>query len=471
MPMILSANIQMAALGTALLLAGCGKHPVASWSPDKSEASAQLKPFVAAQEIQARALAKQDGNPLPAEFEAFFKAAETGDWQKATNLFGLMRKRLDADSHLRGSWWSATLDADGVFAVFSPGDKYAIVFGQDIIRSLPAGCIYFGGTDPGRFAVTALMASHADGKPFFMCSQNPLADVTYLHYLRAMYGGKIHGLTDENLQKSLEDYMTEAQRRLAHDRQFPNEPKQLKPGDEDVRMDSNGRIQLASQLAAIGVRERLTKVLFDKNPDREFFVEESYPLDWMYPLLEPHGLIMKINRQPPPELAEETVQRDRDYWMNYVAPMIGAWLKPDTTVEAVAAFTEKIHVKKDWSGFAGDPQFVQNDYWANSFSKLRSSLGGLYAWRAHHTASAAEKPRLSDAADFAFRQAWALGPASPETVFRYVDFLKSEGRPADALLVAETAAKLPQRQDSNGGQLRDLITSLKQSANAKPASQ
>jgi len=56
-------------------------------------------------------------------------------------------------------------------------------------------------------------------------------------------------------------------------------------------------------------------------------------------------------------------------------------------------------------------------------------------------------------------------------VFRYVDFLKSEGRPADALLVAETAAKLPQRQDSNGGQLRDLITSLKQSANAKPASQ
>jgi hypothetical protein len=490
-----TGKILVAVLGTALFWAGCGKkYPASSWSLDKSGASAQLKQFVAAQEIQARALAKQDGNKLPPEFDAFYKAAETGDWQAATNLFGQMRKRLDGDSSLLGSWWSATLDAYGVFVVFPPGDKYAMAFGNDIIKSIPAGSIYFGGADPGRFVVTALQKSQVDGSvlvggiltnlngttanhiarlntdgtldtaftsPFFILSQNPLADVTYLHYLRAMYGGKIYTPTDEDLQKSFRDYTTDAQRRLAHDQQFPNEPKQLMPG-EDVRLDTNGQIRLSGQMNVIGIRELLTKTIFDKNPDREFYVVEGFPLDWMYPYLEPHDLIMKINRQPLPALSDEIVQRDSDYWTKYVTPMIGGWLKPDTTIEEVAAFAEKIHVKKDLSGFAGDPQFVQSEYWCENFSKLRSSIGGLYEWRAQHTADAAEKKRMNDAADFAFRQAWALCPYSTETVFRYVNLLLSQGRTADAVLVAETAAKMPQMQGINGGQIGGLIQQLKQ---------
>jgi hypothetical protein len=272
-----------------------------------------------------------------------------------------------------------------------------------------------------------------------------------------MYGGKIHTLTDEDLQKSLQDYTTDAQRRLAHDQQFPNEPRQLKSGEE-VRLDSNGQIQLSRQMNVIGVRELLTKTIFDKNPDREFYLVEGFPLDWMYPHLEPHGLIMKINRQQLPELSDEIVQRDSDYWAKYLTPMIGGWLKPDTTIEEVAAFAEIIHVKKDWSAFAGDPQFVQSEYWCEIFSKLRSSIGGLYAWRAQHATDATEQKRMNDAADFAFRQAWALCPYSLETVFRYVNLLGSQNRRADALLVAETAAKIPSMQGN--GPLRALVTEL-----------
>ena len=461
-----TGKILVAILGTAMFLAGCGKNPATSWSLDQSGASTQLKRFVTAQETQARVLAQQEGHKLPSDFDAFYKAAETGDWQEATNLFGRLAKSVKNDGSLLGSWWSATLDAYGVFELFPPGDKYAIAFGNDIIQSIPEGGIYFGGTDPGRFVVTALMESHADGKPFFMLSQGPLADATYLHYLRAMYGGKIHTPTDEDLQQSLQNYKADAQRRLAHDRQFPNEPGQLKPG-EDVRLDSNGQIQVSGHMSVIGVRALLTKTIFDRNPDREFYIEESFPFDWMYPRLEPHGLIMKIHRQPLPGLSDEIVQRDRDYWTKYMAPMIGGWLKPDTTVEEIAAFAEKIQVKKDLSGFAGDPQFVQNECWCKGFSKLRSSIGGLYAWRAQHAADAGEKQRMNDAADFAFRQAWALCPYSLETVFRQVNLLMSEGRTADALLIAETAAQMPQMQDSNGGSLRDLITHLKQSQKAK----
>jgi hypothetical protein len=445
-------------LGIGLVIGGCAKkHSASSWSLDKSGASTQLKQFVAAQETQARALAKQDGNKLPSDFDAFYKAAETGDWQDATNLFEQMAKRVDADSSLRGSWFSATLDAYGVFELFPQGDKYAIAFGKDIIQSIPAGSIYFGGADPGRFVVTALMESHADGKPFFTLSQNALTDVTYLHYLRAMYGGKIHVLTDEDLQKSFQDYTTDAQRRLSHDQQFPNEPRQLKPG-EHVNLDSNGRIQMSGQMNVIGIRELLTKTIFDRNPDREFYLVEGFPLDWMYPYLEPHGLIMKINRQQLPELSDEIVQRDSDYWTKYVTPMIGGWLKPDTTIEEVAAFAEKIHVKKDLSGFAGDPQFSQSEYLCKNFSKLRSTIGGLYEWRAQHAADAGEKKRMNDAADFAFRQSWALCPYSTETVFRYVDLLISQNRRADALLVAETAAKMPEMKGND--QLRALVTEL-----------
>ena len=447
----------------ALLINGCGKkQPASAWSLDKSEASAQLKQFVAAQEIQARALAKQDGNKLPSDFDAFYKAAETGNWQDATNLFEQMRKLLDGDSSLRGSWWSATLDAYGVFELFPSDDKYATAFGNDIIQSTPPGSIYFGGTDPGRFVVTALMESHADGKPFFMLSQNPLADVTYLHYLRAMYGGKIYTPTDEDLQKGFQDYTTDAERRLAHDQQFPNEPRQIRPG-EDVRRDSNGRIQVSGHMAVMEINGLLVKTIFDKNPDREFYIEESFPLDWLYPNLEPHGLIMKIDRQPLTSLSDEIVRNDSDYWTQYVTPMIGDWLNNDTTVKEVAAFAEKIYLKNDLSGFKGDPQFIQNSNAQKMFSKLRSSIGGLYAWRAQHAADADEKERMNDAADFAFRQAWA-----PETVFRYVNLLLGEGRTADAILVAETAAKMPQiKEQDEERQFNSLLKQLKQYRNKK----
>ncbi|HOX04467.1 MAG TPA: hypothetical protein P5555_19690 [Candidatus Paceibacterota bacterium] len=50
----------------------------------------------------------------------------------------------------------------------------------------------------------------------------------------------------------------------------------------------------------IGINALLARKLFDANPGREFYIEESFPLDWMYPHLSPHGLIMKIHRQPLP---------------------------------------------------------------------------------------------------------------------------------------------------------------------------
>ena len=223
-------------------------------------------------------------------------------------------------------------------------------------------------------------------------------------------------------------------------------------------------------MARIEVKSLMAKLIFDKNPDREFYIEESFPFDWMYPYLEPHGLIFKLNHQPLPGLSDEIVRQNHDYWRRVVRPMIGDWLTDETSVEHVAAFVKKIFGNQDFRGFTGDQRYIYNAYSQRMFSKLRSSLAGLYAWRMQHATGATEEERMAREADFAFRQAWALCPYSPEAVFRYVNFLMEQERASDALLVAEAAAQMPSMQGQEGQQIRDLVVALKENQKAKQAS-
>jgi hypothetical protein len=202
----------------------------------------------------------------------------------------------------------------------------------------------------------------------------------------------------------------------------------------------------------------LAKIIFDRNPGREFYIEESFALDWMYPYLEPHGLIMKLNRRPLPELSGETVRRDHEYWSSRAGGMIGGWLTAETPVESVAAFVEKTWLRKDLTDFTGDRRFVQTTSASRSFSKWRCSIAGVYAWRAEHAAGAADRERMAREADFAFRQAWALRPDSPEAVYRYVGFLKNQKRLADARLVVETSARFPSSPENDTSKFRDLLS-------------
>jgi hypothetical protein len=449
-----------------LLAGGCSKkNSPEPWSLDKSKVSAQLKSFVAEKEAQANAAAKTDGQEMPPEFKTFFAAAQKGDWLAVSNTFVEFRKHAGqyehsgkTDERLRGTAWQAVLETWGALYSFNvSGEKYSTAFANGIIESIPPGSIYFGGTDPGRFLVTAMCKSHVNADPFFLLTQNALADGTYLAYLRGMYGEKIYTPTDEDSQKCFQDYMEDAQRRMQN--------HQLTPG-EDIKLD-NGRVQVSGQVAVMEINGLLTKVVFDKNPDREFYVEESFPLDWMYPHLEPHGLIMKINRQPLAELSDEIVKQDRDYWTKYMTSMIGDWLNAGTSVGEVAAFAEKVYVNHGFNGFKGDPQFIQSADAQKMFSKLRSSIGGLYAWRAQHATDISEKQRMNTEADFAFRQALALCPYSPEAVFRYVNLLMGQNRGGDALLVVETAVKMPSMQGRDGEQLRGVLKSLEQFRKAK----
>ena len=62
--------------------------------------------------------------------------------------------------------------------------------------------------------------------------------------------------------------------------------------------------------------------------------------------------------------------------------------------------------------FQGNTLFVKDENACKTFSKLRNSIAGLYAWRVPKAKSPEEQQRMIKEADFAFRQAFALCPAS-----------------------------------------------------------
>ncbi len=417
-----------------------------SWSLERSAVAAELKRFIAEKCAQVRAEVRAPVDTMVPESRSLFAAAEQGDWPAVFASLEAMHKAMrEGWKHPRTVGvvypveWAVLNEIGAALEAFAAGEKYAAVFGRDIIACIPPGSIYFGGTDPGRFLVTALSASHVNGDPFFTLTQNALIDRQgYLRYVRGMYGSLIYIPTDQDAIQATDDYQQDARRREKEGKLLPGECF------EQIQ----GKVEFRGQLSVMAVNAALSRLLFEKNPEHEFCVEESFPLEWMYPHLSPNGLILKIDRQRLAELSPEVVQRDRDYWTRYICPMIGDWLQYTTSLEEIVDFVQTVDLRHDLSGFKGDIQFLQDDYARKAFAKLRSSIGGVYAWRAHQTSNPVEKERMLKEAEFAFRQAFALCQSSPEAVFRYMNVLLSQKRFDDAILLTEAAVKIEARTRS-----------------------
>ena len=259
---------------------------------------------------------------------------------------------------------------------------------------------------------------------------------------------EIHTPSVEDSGEAFNSYITDAAMRLRHDSQFPNEPPQVK-GGEGVTFTPDGRVQVSGQVAVMAINAILAKVIFDKNPDKEFYVEESFPLEWMYPHLTPFGIIMKVNREKVTTITEEVMQKDHEFWSQYSERFIGNWITYDTTVKEICDFAERTYLRRDFEGFQGDRAFVRDTAAQKSFSKLRSATGWIYGWRVspecppefRPAPGSPEELRLMKEADFALRQSYALCPYSPEALHKYVTLLLSASRFDDARLIAETSLK------------------------------
>jgi hypothetical protein len=294
---------------------------------------------------------------------------------------------------------------------------------------------------------------------------------------------EIYTPSPEDSSVCFNNYMMDAQKRfdhdqrLEHDLRFPTEPKQLRPGepsdhevrgDESFRPDENGRISVSGNSAVMSINGLLTKVIFDHNPTNDFYVEESFPLDWMYPYLTPYGIIMKINRDPVPEITQEMCARDHEFWKKFSARLTGDWMDYDTKVEDVARFIEAVYLQKNFNGFTnsagvfvpftGDRKFVRDMDGGKAFSKLRSSIGGIYSYRISASKSPEEQQRMIRETEFAFKQSFLFCPYSPEAVYRYVSLLANPQirRFDDAITVVQTCLKL----DPNNEGMRGLLNQI-----------
>jgi hypothetical protein len=416
-----------------------------------------LARFATVKQAQIREFAQTLTNKVPTAVWSFFDAVRVDDWDTATNLFERLQRASGRFANsapddsispaLATVIWPPISEMIGTYEQFHNFDsKWLHRFGSEIIDSIPRGSIYFGGTDPGRFVISALSESHSEGKPFFTITQNQLADGTYLEYLRNIYGKKLYIPTTNDSATAFQNYLEDAQKRQKEGK--------LKPG-EDIRT-VNGRVQASGQVSVMEINGLIVKIIVEKNPDREFYVEESFPLDWMYPQLSPHGLIMKLHPKRLGSLDPAEIRKDQAFWKKLTTEAIGDWINEKTSAKELSDFADRVFLEKNLKSFKGDPAYAKNEEAQKTFSKLRSSIGGLYVWRAQNAREKSEKMEAQNAADLAFRQAYALCPSSPEAVFRYANLLKDLNRSEDAFLLAKTSLRL----DPENTYFKDLVRAL-----------
>jgi hypothetical protein len=342
----------------------------------------RLKTFAAQKRQQMQELAAKLHLDVPAEAREFFRAAEAGDWIAVSNSFERIRPATGTNGPLpglRNVLYVPIHETFGAYAEFNDWDAAMLQkFTDGILRSIPAGSIYFGGTSSGRFIITTIR-DVAKSPDIVVLTQNGLQDSSYMDYVRLVHGARIWLPSEKDFQQALSRYVEEL------------------PSAE--RKGVNWMMNLH------GI---MTKMIFENNKvQHEFYEEESHVLPWMYSYLEPHGLIMKMNKEPLTTLEPQVVTQDRQFWN---------------------ALTKEL---------LADRHFTGNEAARMRFSKLRSAIGGLYAY-GH---------RMTNEAEVTFKQAVELCPTSPEPNYRLAQLYVETSRFDDAINLLQRYNQTEQRED------------------------
>ncbi len=367
-----------------------------------------------------REIARRTHTSIPSEVEAFFKAVEAGDWDEINTRWEAMAARsgqYTGSTHAPelDPFWPAVLDAYGVAeqAHLWPAQQL-LDCGNEILGSLKPGEVYFGGTDPGRW-IPELVNETGAGEPHVIITQNALADARYLEFLQTLYGDRLSLPTQADSQRAFQAYVEDARKRLEHDQQFPDESKQLRPG-EDVRV-IDGKTEVSGRVAVMAINERIFNSILKGNPDVSFAMEQSFPFESTYAQATPAGPIMELRVQEGPDaLTPQRAAETVDYWR--------------TTIDGI---------------LAEDPP-ARSEEVQRTYSKLATDQAKLLVNR-DYPAEAEET----------FRLATQMAPYNPEAVFGYVNLLMQQDRIAEAIPIVENAASASPDTPTFG----DLLTQLR----------
>lgn len=371
----------------------------------------KLRKFGQSRREIAQAMAKMKNIGVPLLVERFFDAVEGGDWNEIKAAFdainggesnaGQSSERLPEVTAL----WGPIIDAYGAAEQVNlwPAQKL-LDYGNEVLGALRPGQVYVGGTDEGRW-IPSLLNETAEGERRIVITQNGLADGTYSEYLRFLYGDRFNALTEEDSTTTFSAFIADARKRLEHDRQFPNEPKQVRE-NEQLSME-DGRVQVAGMVAVMDINQRLLQLLMEKNPDLSFALQESFPLRETYSQAVPLGPIMELGVQDQNTFTTERAAASVDYWKT-VADQLSS---QDTPAERVEQ---------------------------KSYSKLAVGQANLLAERG-----------FSDAAVQTYRAALGISPNNVEAVLGLASLLERTERKNDAQsLVEKFASEYPDRVEA-----------------------
>lgn len=275
-------------------------------------------------------------------------------------------------------------------------------------EEMGTNAVFFGGTDPGRFVPTYMIYCAKVRPDVYLITQNALADNTYMNVMRDLMGNDIWIPSQLDSNKAFQQYVEDVRSGRI-------------PAGADVSF-ADGRVSVQGVQGVMMINGILCKMIFEENKHKHpFYVEESYVIPWMYNYMEPNGLILKLNNDPISAIPQKTIENDHKFWEWYTKRLL------DSTM-----FKRDVVARK-------------------TFSKLRSAIAGLYAYR-----------RNFEEAEYAFRQAIDLYPLSPEANFRLADILMQQRKFTEARRLIEAFLEMDKGNDKVG----EFLDQIKGAENA-----
>lgn len=392
--------------------------------PGSTDAAARVvaekvSAFARSRRALAESYAQHLGVTVPPSVDEFFTAVEGGDWREVKGLFGTLSAQREAGDSGLQALWPALREAYAVAeqAQVWPAQEL-LAYGRTILGSMPPGAIYVASGD-AQGVIPSLVAETGGGaaRPVTLSAES-LADPSYLKYLGFVTGDRVAvpgmGDSEAALQAAAED----ALRRAEHDRQFPNEAKQLRPGEE-VR-EEGGRVVVSGRGMVEAVNQALLRSMLEKNPGVPITIADPAWAEALNLPAVPKGPVWEV--------------------------VAGGGSAAETLTAANAADTLGF-----WKDTAARMQ-------ADAALPPESAARNAYARTAISQAAAFARNNLTAEAEQAYRVAREIAPASYEPMEQLTMFLVDAGRSEDAMGVLDEFIQQNEGQRYVAEELRKKLT-------------
>lgn len=202
---------------------------------------------------------------------------------------------------------------------------------------------------------------------------------------------------------------------------------------EYVNVLPNGSVSVGGPAAFAAMSSELVRTLILLNPDRDFFLDSSIDYAWLESHLTPHGPIVHYHPQSVQTIDEETLAKDREWWVQATERLLGFALAAPVSTHELQALLDNLQVQALSPNGTSARNFLRHRAARVCLSRLRlGSARSVYLSRflsADSTATA-EFWRLE--AHLAVQQALVFCPDHEPALRAFIQLLQDFDREGEA---------------------------------------